>query len=89
MKALECKSASLVVILLSDMLDKGRAAGTVPLRCNGPRLQRDDAYESRPGVGSVVLVLTVQVRRLELAPMSMLDRHVVMQRLDPQSKSVS
>lgn len=67
------------------------------LRCNGPRLQRDDAYESRPAVGSVVLVLTVQVRRLELALMSMLGKHVglslilafVRQRLDPQSKLVS
>lgn len=66
------------------------------LKSHGPRLQRDNAYESRPGVGSVVLVHTVQVRRLELAPMSMLGKHVglslilafVRQRLDPQSKSV-
>lgn len=67
------------------------------LRCNGPRLQRDDAYENRPGVGSVVLVLTVQERSLELASISMLGKHVglsliltfVRQRLDPQSKLVS
>lgn len=87
---------ALYLILLSDMLDKG-AAGTAILRCSGPRLQRDDSYESRPGLGLVVLVLTVQVRRLELVPRSMLGKQVglslilafVRQRLDPQSKPVS
>lgn len=57
-------------------------------------------YESKPAVGSVVLVLTLQIRSLELsslAPMSLRAKHVGLslilafarQRLDLQSKLVS